>query len=106
MEPVSTGALTRFRVMAVISGVNLILLMFGFMPAKYLLDVLETNKWLIAIPIVHGYFYIAYILTALQIGVQTKMSMRNLLILILAGTIPFASFIAERQMVKKFGAAN
>ena len=68
MEPVSTGALTRFRVMAVFCGVNLLLLIFGYMPAKYLFDAIETNKWLIAIPIAHGYFYIAGIVTGKQIG--------------------------------------
>lgn len=103
MESPTTGALTRFRVLAVFCGVNLLLLIFGYMPAKYLFDALETNKWLIAIPIAHGYFYIVYILTALQLGVQRKMSFGYILFLLIAGTVPFASFIAERQMVRKYG---
>jgi integral membrane protein len=75
----------------------------GYMPAKYLFDALESNKWLIAIPIAHGYFYIVYILTALQLGVQRKMSLLSILWLTLAGTLPVASFIAERRMVRRFG---
>ena len=102
MTTPSTGALTRFRVMAVICGVNLLLLIFGYMPAKYLFDAIESNKWLIAIPIAHGYFYIVYILTALQIGVQKRMSFLTIIGLIAAGTLPFASFFAERRMVKKY----
>jgi len=88
--------------MAVLCGVNLLLLIFGYMPAKYLFDAVETNKWLIAIPIAHGYLYIVYILTALQIGVQKRISFPVIIALIAAGTLPFASFIAERQMVKRF----
>ena len=102
MTQPSTAVLTRFRLMAILCGVNLLLLIFGYMPAKYLFDAVETNKWLISIPIAHGYLYIVYILTALQIGVQKKMSLPIILALIAAGTLPFASFVAERQIVKKY----
>ena len=103
MANTGNGALLRFRVMAIICGVNLLLLILGYMPAKYLFDALESNKWLIAIPIAHGYFYIVYILTALQLGVQRKMSLLSILWLTLAGTLPVASFVAERRMVRRFG---
>jgi len=93
MTQPSTAVLTRFRLMAILCGVNLLLLIFGYMPAKYLFDAVETNKWLIFIPIAHGYLYIVYILTALQIGVQRKMSLLTILALIAAGTLPFASFV-------------
>jgi len=102
MTQTSTAALTRFRLMAILCGVNLLLLAFGYMPAKYIFDAVETNKWLISIPIAHGYLYIVYILTALQIGVQKKMSLLTILALIAAGTLPFASFVAERRIVKKY----
>ena len=102
MTQTSTAAMTRFRLMAILCGVNLLLLAFGYMPAKYIFDAVETNKWLISIPIAHGYLYIVYILTALQIGVQKKMSLLTILALIAAGTLPFASFVAERRIVKKY----
>jgi integral membrane protein len=95
-------ALTRFRLLAVLCGVNLLLLIFAYMPAKYIFDAIDDNKWLIFIPIAHGYLYIVYILTALQIGVQKRMSFVTILGLIAAGTLPFASFIAERKVVKKY----
>lgn len=95
-------ALTRFRLLAVLCGVNLLLLIFAYMPAKYIFDAIDDNKWLIFIPIAHGYLYIVYILTALQIGVQKRMSFLTILGLIAAGTLPFASFIAERKVVKKY----
>jgi integral membrane protein len=98
----TNSALTRFRLLAVLCGVNLLLLIFGYMPAKYAFDAIESNKWLIFIPIAHGYLYIVYILTVLQIGVQRKMTFVTIIALIAAGTIPFASFVAERKIVKKY----
>lgn len=98
----SFGALNRFRLMAILCGVNLLLLIFGYMPAKHIFDLVTTHRWMVFIPVAHGYLYIVYILTALQIGVQKKMPLTTIVALIAAGTIPFASFIAERKVVKKF----
>ena len=98
----STAAMTRFRLLAVSCGVNLLLLIFAYMPAKYIFDAIDDNKWLIFIPIAHGYLYIVYILTALQIGVQKKMRFWTIVVLLAAGTLPFASFIAERKVVQKY----
>ena len=102
MTQQSTAILTRFRLMAILCGVNLLLLVFGYMPAIHIFDLVDTNQWMVFIPIAHGYLYIVYILTALQIGVQKKMSLLTILVLIAAGTLPFASFIAERKIVKKY----
>jgi integral membrane protein len=100
----SQAALTRFRLLAILCGVNLLLLVFGYMPAKHIFHLVDSNQWMVFIPIAHGYLYIVYILTALQIGVQKRMSLLTILMLIAAGTIPFASFIAERRVVKKYSA--
>lgn len=94
--------LSRFRTMAIICGINLLLLVFAYLPAKYIFDLIESNRILIVVPIAHGYFYIAYILTVLQLGVQKHMKLLTVAWLILAGTLPFASFIAERKIVQKY----
>jgi len=101
-EQQTFGALNRFRLMAIICGVNLLLLIFGYMPAKHIFNIVETHHWMVFIPVAHGYFYIVYILTALQIGVQKKMPLVTIVALVAAGTIPFASFFAERKVVKKY----
>jgi integral membrane protein len=101
-EAKTFGALQRFRLMAILCGANLLLLIFIYMPAKHIFNVVETHQWMVFIPVAHGYLYIVYILTALQIGVQKRMSLPVILALIAAGTLPFASFIAERRIVKKY----
>ena len=88
--------------MAIICGINLLILIFAYLPAKYAFNLIENHRYLIVVPIAHGYFYIAYILTVLQLGVQKRMSLTTIAGLVIAGTVPFASFIAERNIVKKY----
>ena len=95
------SALTRFRIMAIICGVNLLLLV-AYMIAKHIFGAFTHGNPFIFIPIAHGYFYIVYILTVLQLAVQKRMSMKMIIALVAAGTIPVASFIAERTIVKKY----
>lgn len=87
--------------MAIICGINLLLLVV-YMVAKYAFDAFANGNPFIFIPIAHGYFYIVYILTVLQLAVQKKMSFGLILVLVAAGTIPVASFIAERKIVQKY----
>jgi len=89
------SALGRFRVMAIVAGIWSLLLWFIYMPAKYLFDVHS----LIFIPIVHGYIYIVYVLATLQYGFSRKWSLYRIVRVVLAGTLPVASFIAERRVV-------
>jgi integral membrane protein len=97
----ASSALGRFRTMAIICGFNLILLVI-YMIAKYAFSAFDESNPFIFIPIAHGYFYIVYILTVLQLSVQKRISFPTVLALIAAGTIPGASFVAERKIVKKY----
>jgi integral membrane protein len=88
--------------MAIIAGVMSLLLWFGYMPAKYILDnpsLLDLLTW---VPIVHGYLYPIYILTAIQFAVVQHFPFKRLFGFILAGTLPVASLIAERRVVKQY----
>jgi integral membrane protein len=93
--------ISRFRTMAIICGINLLLLVV-YMVAKYAFDAFDEKNPFIVIPIAHGYFYIVYILTVLQLAVQKRMSFGLILALVAAGTIPVASFVAERKIVAKY----
>jgi integral membrane protein len=93
--------ISRFRTMAIICGINLLLLVV-YMVAKYAFDAFDEKNPFIVIPIAHGYFYIVYILTVLQLAVQKRMSFGLILALVAAGTIPVASFVAERKIVAEY----
>ena len=94
------SALNRFRIMAIVSGVMSLLLWFVYMPIKYLFDLPDLQSDIVWIPMVHGYLYPIYILTALQFSMKARWPLMKMLGLILAGTLPVASLIAERRVVR------
>ena len=96
------SVLLRFRVMAVIAGVMSLLLWFVDLPVAYLLDNAELKARVAWIPFVHGWVYLVYVLTAIQFAVKNRWPIFKTLALILAGTLPVASLIAERRVVRKY----
>jgi integral membrane protein len=97
-----TGAVKRFRVMALIAGVMSLLLWFVDLPVAYLFNNEDWKSKVAWIPFVHGWVYAAYLLTALQFSVKARWELRRVIWLALAGTLPVASFIAERRIVKQY----
>jgi len=96
------SAVLRFRVMAIISGVMSLLLWFVYMPIKYLFDAPDLHSKIIWIPMVHGYLYPIYILTAISFSLKARWPLMRMLGLMLAGTLPIASLIAERRVVRRY----
>lgn len=95
-----TGALKRFRVMAFVSGVMSLLLWFIYVPIGQFAS-LDLKEKFVLIPLIHGYTYPFYVFTALHLSVKARYSLQKMIIFILAGTLPVASFIAERRAVKE-----
>ena len=96
------SAILRFRVMAIIAGVMSLLLWFVYMPIKYIFDAPDLHSSIIWIPMVHGYLYPIYILTAIQFATKARWPIMKMLGLILAGTLPVASLLAERRVVRRY----
>jgi len=96
------SSLARFRVMAIIAGVMSLLLWFIDLPVAYLLNNPEWKAAVAWIPFVHGWVYFAYVIVALQFSVKAKWPIRKILGLLLAGTLPVASLIAERRVVRRY----
>lgn len=95
------SAVFRFRVMAIVCGVLSLILWFFYMPAKYGFHLERTQPNIIWITQIHGAFYIFYVLAALQLSVKMRKSITGMLWMILAGTLPVASFILERKVVRQ-----
>ena len=96
------SSLARFRVMAIIAGVMSLLLWFVDLPVVYLFNNPEWKAAVAWIPFVHGWVYFAYVIVALQFSVKAKWPIRKILWLLLAGTLPVASLIAERRVVRHY----
>jgi integral membrane protein len=93
---VTNGALIRFRVMAWVTGVMLLVLVFVAMPMKYIGD---DDSLVRIVGVAHGWLYIVYIITVLTLAYQARWRPVRTLLVLLAGTVPFASFVAERKVV-------
>ncbi|MEY3094234.1 MAG: hypothetical protein RLZZ317_737 [Actinomycetota bacterium] len=95
-----SGVVKRYRVMALAAGVMSLLLWFVELPVVYLLqdpELTEKVKW---IPFVHGYVYAFYVLAAIHFTAKARYSIKQMILFILAGTLPVASFIAERKVAR------
>ncbi len=88
--------------MALIAGVMSLLLWFVYLPVKYIFDAPGLHSSTVWIPMVHGYLYPVYVLTAIQFAMKAKWPLMKMLGLILAGTLPVASIVAERRVVRTY----
>ncbi|HJQ01034.1 MAG TPA: DUF3817 domain-containing protein [Jatrophihabitans sp.] len=88
------GAFLRYRIMAYTTGVLLVLLVFVAVPIRYL----GHNHGPVAvIGTAHGFLFMVYLLTAFDLGVRLRWHWLKLGLVMMAGTIPFASFYAEHR---------
>ncbi|MCF8534782.1 MAG: DUF3817 domain-containing protein [Candidatus Nanopelagicaceae bacterium] len=100
--PGMTGAVKRYRLMAILAGVMSLLLWFVDLPVTYLLDNQSWKETVAWIPFVHRWVYAVYVLTALQFASKAKWPVLKMLGLILAGTLPVASLVTERKVVSQY----
>ena len=98
VSPRVQGALTRYRVMAYVVGVMLLLLVAVAMPLKYLAD---TPGPVAVIGTAHGFLYAVYLLAAFDLALRARWTAIGTVLVLLAGTVPFFSFVAERTVTRK-----
>jgi integral membrane protein len=94
VTPATLSALKRYRVIAYVVGVMLLVLLFVAMPLKYLGD--NPSAMNVVGP-THGFLYVIYLLASFDLWRRVRWSLPRLVLVALAGTIPFLSFYAERK---------
>jgi integral membrane protein len=93
------GAVLRYRVMAYITGVLIIVVVFAGIP----LQVAAHNTFIVNyIGTVHGYLYIVYVIAAYLLARKLQMRLWPTIVLLLAGTIPVMTFVVERWMTRTY----
>ena len=91
------NALLRYRVMAYLVGTLLVVLTCVGLPLKYWYGDDRVVLWT-AIP--HGWLYMVLLITAFDLGRRAGWSWTRLILIALAGTVPFLSFVAERYATR------
>ena len=89
----------RYRVMAYITGVVLIVLCFVGIP----LQVAAGNTVIVNdVGTAHGILYIIYLVTAYMLARRLRLALLPTLLVLLAGTIPVLTFVVERWVSRTY----
>ena len=92
------AALTRYRVMAWIVGVLLVALVLVAVPVKYATGV---DGPVTVLGTLHGWLYFIFFVSACDLAVRARWSLRNTVLPVVAGTVPVLSFLAERAATRR-----
>jgi integral membrane protein len=92
-----SGALTRYRVMAVVVSVALFVLLFG-MVLRYGFDSEGFSK---AYSPVHGLLYIVYLVAVVDHSRRAAWSLLRTVGVMVAGAVPVLSYLVERRVVRE-----
>jgi len=88
-------ALARFKFIAYLAGVVLIL---------FTIEIILKYSGILEIPWfaqLHGIVYMVYVVVAFDMSRRAKLSLRDTFLVLIAGTIPVMSFIAESKIRRR-----
>ena len=91
------AAVLRYRVMACVTGVLIIVVVFAGIPLQ-----LAAHNTFIAndVGTVHGFLYIVYVIVAYLLSRKLRLRTGPTVLLLLAGTVPILTFVVERWMTR------
>ena len=92
------GALLRYRVMAYVVGTLLVVLVCVAVPLKYFAD---SPTLTTVLGIAHGYLYITLLVSIADLWRRRRFPLTAVVLVALAGTVPFLSFVAERMVTAR-----
>jgi integral membrane protein len=93
------AAVTRYRVMAYIVGVLLIVLVFAGIPLQVFAHQDAVVNY---VGTAHGILYMVYLVMAYMLTRRLAMPLGQTLIVLLAGTIPIMTFVVERWVTRRY----
>ncbi|NUR09876.1 MAG: DUF3817 domain-containing protein [Nocardioidaceae bacterium] len=105
------AALLRYRVMANVVGVLLIVLILIGVPLKYLTTDGTTpqqlGEWITKyLGIAHGWLYMIFLVTAFWLSRKARWDVAFTAVTLLCGTIPILSFWAEHRATARVRAEH
>ncbi|OZM74556.1 hypothetical protein CFN78_05450 [Amycolatopsis antarctica] len=96
------GPLQRFRIAAYVTGVGLLGLLV-VMVLRYGMDMPGPSA--VYSPI-HGVLYMIYLVLTVDLALKARWSVKNAVLVLLAGCVPFVSFAVERWVTRKVTAGE
>jgi integral membrane protein len=96
-------ALLAYRIAAWVTGVGLLVLVVIAMPLKYIFGHPELVS---IVGVTHGFLYMIYIVCTLLLAERCRWKPLDALLILIAGTVPVASFLAERRVTRRVRAGR
>ena len=103
LAPRTASALGRYRVMAYVVGVMLVVLVFVAVPLRVFAHIPEVSA---TVSPIHGFLYIVYLVTAFDLALKARFTAKGTVLVLLAGVVPFVSFWAERRVTARVRAGQ
>lgn len=98
-KPADRRILLAYRTLAYTTAVLLIILVFAGVP----LQVWADNLWVVkVVGTMHGYLYIVYLLVAFNFTRRLRVPLGWMILVLLAGTVPFCAIVAERLLTRRY----
>lgn len=94
----ASSALTRYRVMAFVTGVVLLCGCIALILKAVGVAHMEPETGFIWVA--HGYLYLVYVIVTAVLGVKLRWPLPRFALVMLAGTIPTMSFVAEHIVTR------
>ncbi len=60
-----------------------------------------SATWYAKLWMAHGYLYMVYLIATFNLSIKRNWKLPKMLLVMLAGTVPFMSFIAEARLAKE-----
>jgi integral membrane protein len=92
------AALTRYRVLAYVVGVLLVLLSCVAMPLKYVGD--SSGMVKVVAPL-HGWLYVVMLVTIADLWRRRRFPVSAVLLVAVSGLVPFLTFYAEHRVTQR-----
>jgi integral membrane protein len=96
LSPKVVAALGRFKVMAIVVGLGLLLLTLEVV-LHYGFDNDSLAWW----SPIHGVLYMLYLITTADLGMKDRWPLSRMIGVMLAGVVPFFSFFMERRVARQ-----
>ncbi|MGO9343548.1 MAG: DUF3817 domain-containing protein [Acidimicrobiales bacterium] len=95
------GLLIQYRILAFTTAILLIVLVFVGIPLQVAAHRREVVN---VVGTLHGFLYLVYLVVAFRLTYRLKEPIWKMALILLAGTVPFCAFIAERKVTRHFNA--
>lgn len=97
VKPDLKGALLRFRIAAILTGIGLLVLVVVMIIRLGYDNAAPSQVW----SPIHGALYLVYLALAVDLGIKARWSVKGIVLVLVAGCVPFVSFVAERIVTQR-----